>query len=419
MPNATVEQALEDYKRGKLVIIVDDEDRENEGDLAIAAEKVTPEAVNFMATHGRGLICVAMSGARLDELQIPLMVPDNTSKFSTAFCISVEARRRVTTGISAHDRAATIKALIDPKSGPADFLRPGHTFPLRYREGGVLVRAGQTEASVDLAKLAGFYPAGVICEIMNDDGTMSRMPDLEQFAAKHNLTIISVAQLIEYRRRREKLVNRISHARLPTDFGEFSIIGYQDIINGDQHVAVVKGEVSGDEPTLVRVQSECLTGDVFASRRCDCGSQLRQAFKIIGRTGKGAIVYLRGHEGRGIGLHNKIRAYELQDLGRDTVEANAELGFPADMRHYGIGAQIVVDLGIRRMKLLSNNPRKFTGLQGYGLEVERIPLLTPTNSSNREYLRAKKEKLGHLLELVEQVAAEEAEVLRSRQDGAS
>jgi 3,4-dihydroxy 2-butanone 4-phosphate synthase/GTP cyclohydrolase II len=283
----------------------------------------------------------------------------------------------------------------------------------------VLVRAGQTEASVDLAKLAGFYPAGVICEIMNDDGTMSRMPDLEQFAAKHNLTIISVAQLIEYRRRREKLVNRISHARLPTDFGEFSIIGYQDIINGDQHVAVVKGEVSGDEPTLVRVQSECLTGDVFASRRCDCGSQLRQAFKIIGRTGKGAIVYLRGHEGRGIGLHNKIRAYELQDLGRDTVEANAELGFPADMRHYGIGAQIVVDLGIRRMKLLSNNPRKFTGLQGYGLEVERIPLLTPTNSSNREYLRAKKEKLGHLLELVEQVAAEEAEVLRSRQDGAS
>ena len=419
MPTATVEQALEDYKRGKLVIIVDDEDRENEGDLAIAAEKVTPEAVNFMATHGRGLICVAMSGARLDELQIPLMVPDNTSKFSTAFCISVEARRRVTTGISAHDRAATIKALIDPKSGPADFLRPGHTFPLRYREGGVLVRAGQTEASVDLAKLAGFYPAGVICEIMNDDGTMSRMPDLEQFAAKHNLTIISVAQLIEYRRRREKLVNRISHARLPTDFGEFSIIGYQDIINGDQHVAVVKGEVSGDEPTLVRVQSECLTGDVFASRRCDCGSQLRQAFKIIGRTGKGAIVYLRGHEGRGIGLHNKIRAYELQDLGRDTVEANAELGFPADMRHYGIGAQIVVDLGIRRMKLLSNNPRKFTGLQGYGLEVERIPLLTPTNSSNREYLRAKKEKLGHLLELVEQVAAEEAEVLRSRQDGAS
>ncbi len=417
MPTATIEQALEEYKQGKLVIIVDDEDRENEGDLAIAAEKVTPEAINFMATHGRGLICVAMPGARLDQLQIPLMVPDNTSKFSTAFCISVEARGRVTTGISAHDRAATIKELIDPKSGPADFLRPGHTFPLRYREGGVLVRAGQTEASVDLAKLAGFYPAGVICEIMNDDGTMSRMPDLEQFAAKHNLTIVSVAQLIDYRRRREKLVNRISHARLPTDYGEFSIIGYQDIINGDQHVAVVKGEINGDEPTLVRVQSECLTGDVFASRRCDCGSQLRQAFKIIGRTGKGAIVYLRGHEGRGIGLHNKIKAYELQDLGRDTVEANAELGFPADMRHYGIGAQIVVDLGIRRMKLLSNNPRKFTGLQGYGLEVERIPLLTPTNSSNREYLRAKKEKLGHLLELVEQVAAEEEEVLRSRQDG--
>lgn len=419
MPTATVEQALEEYKRGKIVIIVDDEDRENEGDLAIAAEKVTPEAVNFMATHGRGLICVAMPGARLDQLQIPLMVPDNTSKFSTAFCISVEARGRVTTGISAHDRAATIKALIDPKSGPSDFLRPGHTFPLRYREGGVLVRAGQTEASVDLAKLAGFYPAGVICEIMNDDGTMSRMPDLEHFATKHNLIIVSVAQLIDYRRRREKLVNRISHARLPTDYGEFSIIGYQDIINGDQHVAVVKGEITGDEPTLVRVQSECLTGDVFASRRCDCGSQLRQAFKIIGRTGKGAIVYLRGHEGRGIGLHNKIRAYELQDLGRDTVEANAELGFPADMRHYGIGAQIVVDLGIRRMKLLSNNPRKFTGLQGYGLEVERIPLLTPTNSSNREYLKAKKEKLGHLLELVEQVAAEEEEVLRSRQEGAT
>lgn len=419
MPMATVEQALEEYKRGKIVIIVDDEDRENEGDLAIAAEKVTPEAVNFMATHGRGLICVAMPGARLDQLQIPLMVPDNTSKFSTAFCISVEARGRVTTGISAHDRAATIKALIDPKSGPSDFLRPGHTFPLRYREGGVLVRAGQTEASVDLAKLAGFYPAGVICEIMNDDGTMSRMPDLEHFATKHNLIIVSVAQLIDYRRRREKLVNRISHARLPTDYGEFSIIGYQDIINGDQHVAVVKGEITEDEPTLVRVQSECLTGDVFASRRCDCGSQLRQAFKIIGRTGKGAIVYLRGHEGRGIGLHNKIRAYELQDLGRDTVEANAELGFPADMRHYGIGAQIVVDLGIRRMKLLSNNPRKFTGLQGYGLEVERIPLLTPTNSSNKEYLKAKKEKLGHLLELVEQVAAEEEEVLRSRQEGAT
>ena len=414
MPTATVEKALEEYQRGKIVIIVDDEDRENEGDLAIAAEKVTPEAVNFMAKFGRGLICVAMPGPRLDELQIPLMVPDNTSKFSTAFCISVEARGRVTTGISAHDRSETITALIDPKSGPGDFLRPGHTFPLRCRDGGVLVRAGQTEASADLAKLAGLYPASVICEIMNDDGTMSRMPDLEKFAAKHDLTIISVAQLIEYRHRGEKLVNRISHARLPTDFGEFSIIGYQDLINGDQHVAVVKGEIGGDEPTLVRVQSECLTGDVFASRRCDCGSQLRQALKIIGRTGKGAIVYLRGHEGRGIGLHNKIRAYELQDLGRDTVEANAELGFPADMRHYGIGAQIVVDLGIRRMKLLSNNPRKFAGLQGYGLEVERIPLHTPTNSTNRDYLRAKKEKLGHLLELVEQVAAEEEEARRSQ-----
>ena len=400
MPLATIEQAIDDYRNGRFVIVVDDEDRENEGDLVIAAQWITSDAINFMATHARGLICVPMTGERLDALQIPLMVPENTAKFQTAFTISVEARELTTTGISAADRAATIEKLIDPSARPEDFLRPGHTFPLRAREGGVLVRAGQTEAAVDLARLAGLYPAGVVCEIMNEDGTMARRPQLDVISAQLGIKIVSVAQLIEYRRRREKLVRRLSSVTLPTRFGDFQATIYEDVIRNDQHVALTVGEPGGDDPVLVRMHSECLTGDVFGSRRCDCGEQLDRAMEMIAAQGRGVIVYLRGHEGRGIGLHNKFRAYQLQDDGLDTVEANERLGFPPDLRHYGIGAQILADLGVRRMRLLTNNLQKVTALEGYGIEeVERIPLVVEPNEHNRRYLETKQVKMGHLLEL--------------------
>lgn len=400
MPLATIEEAIEDYRAGRFVIIVDDEDRENEGDLVMAAQFVTPEAINFMATHARGLICVPMTGARLDALQIPLMVPENTAKYQTAFCVSVEARGETTTGISAADRAATIRKLVDPTARPEDFLRPGHTFPLRAREGGVLVRAGQTEAAVDLARLAGLYPAGVVCEIMNPDGTMARRPQLEVIAAQFGIKIISVAQLIEYRRRREKLVRRLSSVTLPTRHGDFLATIYEDIVRHDQHVALTAGDPGGDRPVLVRMHSECLTGDVFGSLRCDCGEQLDRAMELIAAEQRGVIVYLRGQEGRGIGLHNKFRAYQLQDDGYDTVEANERLGFPPDLRHYGIGAQILVDLGVKRMRLLTNNLQKVAALRGYGIEeVERIPLIVEPNEHNRRYLETKQAKLGHLLEL--------------------
>lgn len=395
---AAVEQAIADYRAGRFVIIVDDESRENEGDLAIAAEFVTPEAVNFMAIHGRGLICVAMTEERLNQLDIPLMVQENTSRLGTAFCVSVEARDETTTGISAHDRAATVRKLLDPAAKPSDFVRPGHTFPLRAREGGVLVRAGQTEAAVDLARLAGLNPAGVICEIMNLDGTMARRPQLDEIAGQFDLKIISVAQLIEYRRQREKLVRRLSEATIPTRHGDFLAIAYKDVINHDQHVALVVGDPRGDEPVLVRMHSECLTGDVFGSRRCDCGEQLEHAMELIARKGRGVIVYLRGHEGRGIGLHNKFLAYQLQDDGLDTVEANEKLGFPPDLRDYGIGAQILVDLGVKRMRLLTNNLQKVAALEGYGIEeVERIPLIVEPNQHNERYLATKREKMGHLI----------------------
>lgn len=395
---ATVDEAIADYRLGRFIIIVDDEDRENEGDLAIAADWISPDAINFMATHGRGLICVAMTGERLGALQIPLMVADNTAKLQTAFCVSVEARDETTTGISAADRSATIRKLVDPTARPEDFVRPGHTFPLRAREGGVLVRAGQTEASVDLARLAGRYPAGVICEVMSPDGTMARLPQLSKFSEEYGLKIVSVADLIEYRRRQEKLVRRLSSAILPTAHGDFEAIAYEDVIGHDQHVALIRGEPGGDEPVLVRMHSECLTGDVFGSLRCDCGEQLDRAMANIAAAGRGVIVYLRGHEGRGIGLHNKFRAYRLQDKGLDTVEANESLGFPPDLRHYGIGAQILVDLGVRRMRLMTNNLQKVTALQGYGIEeVERIPLITTPNDHNRRYLSTKQEKMGHIL----------------------
>jgi 3,4-dihydroxy 2-butanone 4-phosphate synthase/GTP cyclohydrolase II len=399
MALATIEQAIADYRCGKFVIIIDDENRENEGDLTIAAEWCTPEAVNAMARHARGLICVALTGQRLDQLGIPMMVPntENDSKYGTAFTISVEARHGVTTGISAADRATTIRTLIDPHATRADLAMPGHIFPLRARDGGVLVRAGQTEASVDLARLAGLNPAAVICEIMRDDGTMARLPDLEVFAATHDIAIISVADLIAYRRRHEQLVVREIESRLPTDYGEFRLIAYSNSINRNLDLALVTGDVTTPEPVLVRMHSECLTGDVFGSRRCDCGSQLHTALQVIASEGRGALVYLR-QEGRGIGLLNKLRAYGLQDKGLDTVQANEHLGFAPDPRDYGIGAQILTDLGIRRLRLLTNNPRKRVGLEGYGLEVvERVPIVIPPNAVNATYLTTKRDKLGHLL----------------------
>ncbi len=398
---ATIPEAIEDIKAGKFVIIVDDEGRENEGDLAIAAEKVTPEAINFMAKHARGLICIAMTGERLDELKIPMMVQDNTSKFYSPFTVSVEARYKVSTGISAHDRAATIKALIDPATKPEDIARPGHMFPLRARDGGVLVRAGHTEAAVDLAKAAGLYPAGVICEIMNEDGTMARVPELEEMAAKYGIKMISVAQIIAYRRRHEKLIVKVAEARLPTKYGDFHAIAYKSAIDPDEHVALVRGELNGDKPVLVRVHSECLTGDVFHSLRCDCGEQIDLAMKAIAEEGRGVFLYMR-QEGRGIGLHNKIRAYALQDQGLDTVEANEALGFASDLRDYGIGAQILADLGVRKLRLLTNNPRKVIGLEGYGLEVvETVPIVCKPNPQNARYLETKRKKMGHLIKLEE------------------
>ncbi|HLF55834.1 MAG TPA: bifunctional 3,4-dihydroxy-2-butanone-4-phosphate synthase/GTP cyclohydrolase II [Thermoanaerobaculia bacterium] len=399
-PFVTVDAAAEQFRRGGFVILVDDEDRENEGDLAIAAEKVTPEAVNFMATHGRGLVCVALAEERCDELELPLMVRENTSPFGTAFTVSVEARGKVTTGISAADRAATIATLADPATRPQDLLRPGHVFPLRAKRAGVLKRAGQTEASVDLARLAGLVPAAAICEIMNEDGTMARLTDLVGFARRRGLPILTVAELIRHRLRTETIIERVAQPRLPTAFGDFTLHAYRAEATGEEHVALVTGDVADGEPVLVRVHSQCLTGDVFGSSRCDCGIQLELALAKIAEVGRGVLLYLL-QEGRGIGLLNKLRAYELQDHGHDTVEANERLGFRADQRDYGVGAQILRDLGVRRMRLMTNNPGKYIALAGYGLEiVERVPLEIPPTETTREYLRVKREKLGHLLRLV-------------------
>lgn len=398
---ATVEEAIQDIKDGKFVIVVDDEDRENEGDLVMAAEMITPEAINFMAVHGRGLICAPLTGQRLDELRIPMMVSDNTSKFNTAFTVSIEAKAGVTTGISAADRAQTVKTLVDPAAKPDDIVSPGHMFPLRARDGGVLVRAGQTEAAIDLAKLAGLTPAGVICEIMNEDGTMARLPQLEVMADKWGIKIISVADLIDYRRRHEKLISRVTEAKLPTRYGEFKAIAYRSDVDTDEHVALVMGDVSTAEPVMVRVHSECLTGDVFGSMRCDCGEQRDLAMQRIAEEGRGVFLYMR-QEGRGIGLHNKLRAYALQDDGLDTVEANIELGFAPDLRDYGIGAQILVDLGLKELRMLTNNPKKIIGFEGYGLKVvETLPIVGHTNPHNIRYLTTKKEKMGHKYELPE------------------
>jgi 3,4-dihydroxy 2-butanone 4-phosphate synthase/GTP cyclohydrolase II len=397
---ATIPEAIEDIARGRMVIVVDDADRENEGDLIVAAEKVTPETIAFMVRYTSGVICLPVMGERLDELHIPLMVAANTDHQRTAFTVTVDARRGVTTGISAADRATTIRAMVDPETRPEDILRPGHIFPLRYREGGVLRRAGHTEAAVDLARLAGLYPAGVLCETVNDDGTMARLPDLRRFAREHDLLLISIADLIEYRRRREVLVERVATATIPTTWGEFRTYAYESVVDGRTHVALVLGEIGDGAEVMTRVHSECLTGDVFGSLRCDCGSQLERALELIGKEGRGVVLYIRGHEGRAIGLTHKLRAYELQDQGRDTVEANLELGFAADQREYGIGAQILSDLGVRTMRLLTNNPEKRAGLEGYGLSiVERIPLETEPTPHNIGYLRTKAEKLGHLLDV--------------------
>ena len=394
---ATIPEALEDIRAGNFVIIIDDETRENEGDLAIAAEKVTPAAINFMAKEARGLICFPITKQRLDELGIPLMVQDNTSKNCTAFTVSIEAKNKITTGISASDRAHTIKTVLDPNSKPDDLVRPGHVFPIRAKDGGVLVRAGHTEAIVDLAKLAGLYPAGIICEIMNDDGTMAHLPELEIMASKYDLKIMTIADLITYRLRHEKLVQKVAEAKLPTRFGEFIALAYRSNVDAAEHVVLVKGDISGDEPVLVRVHSECLTGDVFGSLRCDCSDQVRLAMQNIAEEGRGVFLYMR-QEGRGIGFHNKLRAYALQDQGMDTVEANIALGFPPDLRDYGVGAQILADLGLHNIRLLTNNPKKVVGLESYGLKiVETVPLIALPNPYNIHYLETKQKKLGHLL----------------------
>ena len=399
---ASIPEAIDEIREGRMVIVVDDADRENEGDLIMAAERVTSEAIAFIVRHTSGVICMPVIGERLDELEIPLMVAANTDTRRTAFTVSVDARSGVTTGISAADRARTIRAIIDPATQPPDLSRPGHIFPLRYRDGGVLKRAGHTEAAVDLARFAGLYPAGVLCETVNEDGTMARLPDLALFARTHGLKLISIADLIAYRRQHEVLVAKVAEARIPTLHGDFRSIAYESTIDGRTHVALVKGDMGDGADVLTRVHSECLTGDVFGSLRCDCGRQLDRAMELIGREGRGVILYIRGHEGRAIGITHKLRAYELQERGRDTVEANIELGFPADQRDYGIGAQILYDIGVRSMRLLTNNPEKRAGLEGHGLVIkERLPLQTDPTPQNVGYLRAKREKLGHLLDLPE------------------
>ena len=397
MPLSTVEEALKDIAAGKFVLVVDDEARENEGDLIMAADKVTPEAINFMATHGRGLICMPVDGRRLDELEIPMMVQRNTTSHGTAFTVSIDARVGTTTGISAQDRAGTILAVINPETRPEDIVMPGHMFPLRVKAGGVLERAGHTEAAVDLARLAGLYPAGVICEVTNDDGTMARLQQLEVFAQEQEIKLISIAQLIAYRRKRERLVERVAEAQLPTKWGNFTTIAYKSEVDADEHVAMIMGDITTDEPVLVRVHSQCLTGDVFGSLRCDCGEQMNLALQQIAEQGRGVFLYMR-QEGRGIGLHNKIKAYALQDKGMDTVEANEALGFAPDPRQYGIGAQILVDLQLSKIRLLTNNPQKRVGLESYGLEVvDQVPLMAPVTDYNRRYMETKRDKMGHLM----------------------
>ena len=397
---ATIEAAVEEMRAGKFIVVVDDEDRENEGDLVLAAEKATPEKINFMAREGRGLICLALTGERCDELELPMMVEANTSNFGTAFTVSIEARGRTTTGISAADRAATVLAAVDPKTKPSDLLRPGHMFPLRAQAGGVLKRAGQTEASVDLARIGGLNPSAVLCEVMNEDGTMARVPDLTKFCQRHGLLLVTVADLIRHRMKTERLVHRIAAPHLPTRFGEFRVYAYRSEVTHEEHLALVHGQIREEEPILVRVHSQCLTGDVFGSSRCDCGAQLSLAMEKIVEAGAGVFLYLL-QEGRGIGLINKLKAYELQDEGHDTVSANAKLGFPPDIRNYGVGSQILRDLGVRRMRLMTNNPSKYVAISGYGLEiVERVPLEIGPTERSRKYLEAKKNKMGHLLKMV-------------------
>lgn len=399
MPLVSVEQAIQDIQAGKMVVVVDDEERENEGDLVISAQCVTPDAINFMARYGRGLICMPIEGARLDELHIPMMVQENTSLHNTPFAVPIEARGVTTTGISAPDRAATVLAAINPATRPEDIVMPGHMFPLRARPGGVLERAGHTEVSVDLAKLAGHYPAGVLCEILHEDGTMARLPQLEVFAEEHGLNIVSIAQVIAYRQQRERLVERVAESMLPTRYGTFRLLAYRSSADPDEHVALVMGDIAGDDPALVRVHSECLTGDAFGSLRCDCGEQMDLALRRIAAEGRGVFLYMR-QEGRGIGLHNKIKAYALQDQGLDTVQANEALGFPADPRQYGVGAQILVDLGLRKVRLLTNNPKKRVGIEGYGLEVvAQVPIIAPVTEFNRRYIETKREKFGHEIDV--------------------
>jgi 3,4-dihydroxy 2-butanone 4-phosphate synthase/GTP cyclohydrolase II len=401
-PFSPIPEAIADIREGRMVVVVDDEDRENEGDLTIAAQHVTPDVINFMATYGRGLVCLPMTGDRLDDLRIPLMVQDdeNSARFGTAFCVPIEAKQGTTTGISAADRARTVLAAIDARTKPADLARPGHMFPLRAQDGGVLVRAGQTEAAVDLARLAGLYPAGVICEVMDDDGTMARVPRLERFCRQHGLRMITIKDLIQHRMRTERLVRKVAEASLPTEYGAFRIHVFESLIDKQHHVALVMGELRPEEPAIVRVHSQCLTGDIFSSTRCDCGAQLDKALETIGQSGQGVLLYLR-QEGRGIGLVHKIMAYQLQDQGHDTVTANVALGFKPDQRDYGIGAQILHELGLRQIRLMTNNPRKFVGLEGYGLKiVDRLPLEIPASDQSRRYLKTKKDKLGHILRSV-------------------
>ncbi|MQG66600.1 MAG: bifunctional 3,4-dihydroxy-2-butanone-4-phosphate synthase/GTP cyclohydrolase II [SAR202 cluster bacterium] len=406
MPLSKIEEAINDIKNGKMVIVIDDEDRENEGDLTMAAEMVTPEAINFMATYGRGLICVPMLGEHLDKLNLPPMVSNNTASLSTAFTVSVDSLIGTTTGISASDRSNTIRALVDDETKPEDLGRPGHIFPLRYVDGGVLKRTGQTEASIDLCRLGGLREAAVICEIMADDGHMARMPQLEEFAQQHDIKIVSVEDLISYRRRHERLIERVAEARVPTEYGEFTAVSYSSVVDVQEHVAFVKGDISQNDPVLVRVHSECLTGDVFGSKRCDCGYQVQLALEAIEKYGSGVLLYMR-QEGRGIGIHNKLKAYALQDEGYDTVEANVMLGFAPDPRQYGIGAQILEDLGVKKMRLLTNNPTKRVGLEGFGLEVvERVPIIAPPTEENVKYMETKRKRMGHILDPIQDASGD-------------